>query len=259
MPPLGRKYYNTLARKHVRAGSRWAHEMGTDYWLHMTSGLDQAAAASTATGDELAENGWISTSLVNTVGAGGDFGAIGDDTRTENHFLTNASGDLLESPRMFGTYGHMRAASDLIGAKRMPNFLIARFWGAMTVHSADEPRSGWGFFEDAGSVATEAVQAGFISTDGTSFQIGADAATPVDMQADDALWHEFVIVLDVDNVKAYGYIDPTWRPDEVPPLGQALGSIALAADEVPYGFGFHALTTNRPALGLTHVYYDWRI
>src|SRR3990167_5490802 len=251
-----KKFYLPLARQHCRAGSRWAHEIGTDYWLQMTSGLDQAGAASTATGDELAENGWIATSLVNTVGAGGDFGSLGDTTRTPNHFLTDASADLLESPRMFGDYAHMRAAADLAGMSDLPRFLIARFWGAMTVHSADEQRSGWGFFEDAGAVGTEAVQQGFISSDGTNFQIGANAGTPDDLVADDAVWHDFVIVLAVTEQKAYGYVDPTWRFGS-PPLGAALGSVDITADEAPYFLGFHALTTNRPALGLTHVYYEW--
>lgn len=256
MPPLGRKYYQTLSRQHVRAGSRWAHEIGTDYWLQMTSGLDQAGAASTATGDELAENGWIATSLVNTVGSADTFGTY-ITTAAPNHFLTNASGDLLESPRMFGTYSHMRAAADIVGSRALPEYLIARFWGAMTVHSADEPRSGWGFTEDAGGVETEATQAAWISTDGTSFQIGANAGTPVDLQADDALWHEFAIVLSRTAQIAYAFIDPTWRAYDQPPLSLALGSIALTATEAPYCFGFHALTTNRPALGLTHLYYDF--
>ena len=251
-----KKFYLPITRQHVRAGSRWAHEMGTDYWLHITSGLDQAGAAATTTGDELAENGWIATSLVNTAGAGGDFGALGDTTRTPNHFLTDANVDLLESPRFLGTYEHMRGAADIAGMRDMPRFLIARFWGAMTVHTASEATSGWGFFEDAGAVGTEAVHAGFISTDGTNFMIGANAGTRVALQADDAVWHEFVIVLAVTGLTAYGYVDPTWRFGS-PPLGAALGSIAIAADEVPYGFGMHASTTNRPGLGLTHIYYEW--
>lgn len=252
---MGKKFYLPLARHHVRAGSRWAHEIGTDYWLQPTSGLDQAAAANTATGDELAENGWIATSLVNTVGSGADLGSS-SDKGTPNHFLTNASGDLLESPRMFGDYAHMRAAADIAGMADLPRFLIARFWGAMTVSSADEPRSGWGFFEDAGAVGTEAVQAAFISSDGSNFQIGCNAGTPANLQTDDDNWHEFVIVMAVTEQRAYGYIDPTWRFGS-PPLGAALNSVALIADEAPYGFGFHALTTNRPGLGLTHILYDW--
>lgn len=251
-----KNFYLPLARVHVNEGVAWATQIGTDYWLQPTSNLDQAAAASTSLEGILAGAGWIATSLVNTVGAGGDFGALGDTTRTPNHLLTDASGDLLASPRMFGEYGHMRAAADIAGMSNMPRYLIARFWGAMTVHSADEPTSGWGFFEDAGGVETEAVNAGFISSDGTNFQLGANAGTPVNLAADDALWHEFAIVLSVAELKAYAYIDPTWRFG-TPPLGAALGSIAIAADEVPYGFGFHALTTNRPGLGLTHVYYEW--
>jgi hypothetical protein len=151
----------------------------------------------------------------------------------------------------------MRGAADIAGMASLPRFLIARFWGNMTVSSADEPRSGWGFIEDGGSVATEADQAAFISSDSTNFQIGANAGTPTNLQIDTTdTWHEFAIVLAVTEQRAYGYVDPTWRFGS-PPLGSALGSVALTADEAPYSFGFHALTTNRPALGLTHVYYEW--
>lgn len=34
-------------------------------------------------------------------------------------------------------------------------------------------------------------------------------------------------------------------------------TLSITGDEFPAKFGFHALTTNRPALGLTHVFYDW--
>ena len=251
-----KNFYLPLARKHVRAGARWAQEIGTDYWLPLPgAAFDLAAAASTATGDELAENGWVATSLVATAGSGADFGSS-SDKGVPPHLLTDASGDLLKSPPIFGDYVHMRAAADLAGKADLPRFLIARWWGAMTVNSADEPRSGWGFVEDGGSPATEADQAAWISTDGTNFQVGANAGTPVDLQADDASWHEFVLVLAVTEQKAYAFIDPTWRFG-IPPLGAALGSVALTTDEAPYSFGFHALTTNRPALGLTHILYDW--
>jgi hypothetical protein len=248
--------YLPLGRKHVMAGGRWAHELGTDYWLQFPgAALDILAAASTATGDELAENGWVSTSLVATAGSGADFGSS-SDKGTPPHALTNASADLLKSPPIFGDYVHMRAAADIAGMADLPRYLIARFWGAMTVGSADEPRSGWGFVEDGGSPATEADQAAWISCDSANFQIGCNAGTPDDMVASDAAWHEFAIVLSVATGKAYGYVDPTWRFG-TPPLAAALGEVTLIADEAPYSFGFHALTTNRPALGLVHVYYDW--
>ena len=52
--PNNKFAYLPSTRKHVNAGWKWAHEVGTDYWLHPTSGLDQAAGASTALGPLLA-------------------------------------------------------------------------------------------------------------------------------------------------------------------------------------------------------------
>ena len=77
---MARNIYLPLARQHVRAGSRWMHEAGTDYWLMPAGGAvtDPFGAASTATGDELAENGWVATSLVNTAGSGADFMSAAD-------------------------------------------------------------------------------------------------------------------------------------------------------------------------------------
>jgi hypothetical protein len=241
-----------LARKHVTKAAEWGHTLGTDYWIQFNTGLDILAAASTATGDEVAENGWTATSLVNTAGSGADFGST-TDKGTPSHALTNASADLLTSPAIFGDYVHMRAASDLVGRKQLPNRLIAEFWGAMTVHSADEPRSGWGFIEDGGSPATEADQLAFISSDGTNFQIGANAGTPVNLTADDASWHLFRIELDRNSGKVSAAIDGTYYLTK-----NSSTTLSITGDEFPAKFGFHALTTNRPALGLTHVYYDWQ-
>ena len=249
-----KKIFLPLNRQHCRAGGRWAHELATDYWLMMQGGLDIFAAASTATGDELAENGWTSTSLVNTAGSGADF-MSSSDKGTPSHALTNASADLLKSPSLFADYVHARSAATLAGQSNMPRYLIARWWGAMTVASADEPRSGWGFIEDGGAASVEADQLAWISSDGTNFQIGGNAGTPVNIATVDTSWHEFAIVIAVSTAKAYAFIDPTWIG--TPPIGAALGSIDIQQDEAPYAFGFHALTTNRPALGLTHIYYEW--
>ncbi len=251
-----KNFYLPVTRRHVNAGSRWAHEIGTDYWLQPSSGFDQAAAASTATGDELAENGWVATSLVNTAGGGADF-MSSSDKGTPTHFLTDASADLLKSPVIFGDYSHARAAADIAGKSDLPRFLIARFMGSMTVHSADEPRSGWGFVEDGGTPATEADQMAWISSDGTNFQIGTNAGTPDNFATDDAAWHEFAIVLALAELRGYAWMDPTWKTYDNPPIGSSDGSVALTADEFPVSFGFHALTTNRPALGILHVYYQW--
>jgi|SRR3990170_4987126 len=246
---LSRSAYLPINRRHVRSGHLWGIEVGTDFWLTLNPGYD-AAQAGSATDPRaiyaLAEVGWTATSLVNTAGSGGDFGSSADKG-TPNHFLTDLSGDLLESPALFGIWDHMEAARQIAGMAALPRYLVAEFMGAMTVHTADEPRSGWGFVEDGGSVATEADQIAFISTDGTNFQISANAGTPVNGAADDANWHLFKIALDRIDLVSRWYIDGTLQA----------GTPAITADEAPYSFGFHALTTNRPALGLTHVYYDW--
>lgn len=231
-------------RIHVVKGAEWGHSFGTDYWLHINPGLDIAGAASTATGDELAENGWTATSLVNTAGSGADFLSTAD-RGTPNHLLTNATADLLKSPAIFGDYDHLYFAKQALGYE--PTKLIAEFLGAMTVHTADEPRSGWGFIEDGGSPATEADQLAFISTDGTNFQIGGNAGTPINGQTDDANWHVFRIELN----RATGLV--TWAIDSVSQVMST--TLAITGDEFPACFGFHALTTNRPALGTTHIWY----
>mgnify|MGYP001614712087 CR=1 FL=1 len=253
--------YLPLARQHVRAGSRWAHEIGTDFWLRPSGGLDQAGAASTATGDELAENGWVATSLVNTAGVGADFrggvftkgaGKTRDgsfvDAGTPSHFLTNLDADLLSSPALFGNADDMEAAAELAGQANLPNILGVSFWGAMTVHTAAELDSGWGFIEDDGSPATAADAIAFIYTDGTNFALQANGSLLGAVQkADDALWHKFRIELDFRG-------EIVWWIDGAL---QQRNAVAITLDEFPAKFGFAAGTTNRPGLGLTHVYYDW--
>lgn len=248
---LNRDDFLKMTRVHVNKGADWGSNVGTDYWLQFNTGQDILAAASTATTEELAEAGWTSTSLVNTAGSGADFGSS-SDKGTPSHALTNASGDLLNSPAIFGDYAHMHAAMVMAGRSTLPHLLVADFWGAMTVHTADEPRSGWGFIEDGGSPATEADQLAFISSDGTNFQIGANAGTPIDLVADDGNWHRFTIVLDRRSGLVSAAIDGTFYLTP-----SSTTTLSITGDEFPAKFGFHALTTNRPALGLTHVYYDW--
>jgi hypothetical protein len=260
-PPNSKFAYLPTTRVHVNAGWKWAHEVGTDYWLHPTSGLDQAAAASTALGPLLAENGWVATSLVNTNASIADFrgGAFTPgtgknrdgsfaDTGIPSHFLTNANADLLSSPIMFGNADGMQAASEIAGMRNLPNILGVSFWGAMTVHSANELDSGWGFVEDGGSPATAGDALAFIYTDGSNFSIQSNGAIVGSAgAADDALWHYFRMEFDFN-----GFL--TWWIDGAL---QERNSVTITADEWPAKFGFAAGTTNRPGLGLTHCYYDW--
>ena len=243
---MPRSAFLDLTRKHVLMGSRWVQSAGSDFWL--MPGADVSAAEDTGSQEQLPEWGWIGTSLVDTVGSGADFMSSADKG-APNHFLTNATGDLLESPTLFGGYIHAEMAMKIVGMRKMPTDLIVEFWGSMSVHSADEPRSGWGFIEDGGSVATEADQIAFISSDGSNFQLaangGAGALTDAGA-ADDAGWHLFKIRLNVADGLAYWYIDDVLQ-----------GSVAITADEFPCSFGFHALATNRPLLGPTHISYGW--
>jgi hypothetical protein len=242
---LRQSSYLPLIRTHV-SGPYWARDFGTDFWLIPSPAASEAA--STATVDNLVEGGWTATSLVDTAGSAGDFGASAD-LGVPNHFLTNASGDLLASPAIFGNYEHMWKAMRLAGLNALPKKLVCEFWGAMSVHSANEPTTGWGFFEDGATISTEADQLAFISTDATNFQLAANGgggALEDVGAADDALWHLFTLELDVSSALTYWYID-----------GTVQGSVAVTVDEAPFKFGFHALTTNRPLLGTVHIYYSW--
>lgn len=242
---MPRSAFLPLARKHVRNPARWAFEAGSDFWL--IPGPDMNTAEDTGSQEQLPEWGWTSTSLVDTAGGGADFMASAD--RAPNHILTNASGDLLESPPIFGDYDHAWQAMEATSQRKLPTDLIVDFMGNMSVHSADEPRSGWGFIEDGGGVATEADQMAFISSDSANFQLaangGAGALTDAGA-ADDANWHKFRIRMNLADDLSYWYIDDALQ-----------GSVAITADQFPVSFGFHALTTNRPLLGIVHIFYDW--
>lgn len=252
---MGQKIYLPLARKHITKAQDWAHSIGTDYWFTPSAGIDVFAAA-TATGIELAEHGWTTTSLVNTAGSGADFGSS-SDVGTPVSVLTDATADLLESPAIFGTYPHMRAAADIAGMADLPRFLIARFWGAgVVVSNAAEGHSGWGFVEDGGAVSTAADHAAFIGSDGTNFVFNANGGTAQSMgTAADTTWREWAIVMAVTEQKAYAYLAPSWRFGS-PPLGTAAASLTLTTDEAPYSFGMHALT-NDFTMGVLHIYYEW--
>lgn len=261
MNPNNKFAYLPSTRQHVNEGYKWASAVGTDYWLHPTEGLDQAAAASTTLEALLAGAGWTATSLVNTAGSGADFrggvftpgtGKNRDgsyvDTGIPSHFLTNADADLLQSPAMFGNADDMEAAAEIAGMRNLPNILGVSFWGAMTVNSAGELDSAWGFIEAGGSPATAADYVAGIYTDGTNFALQTNGTLVGAVgAADDALWHKYRLEIDFNGFT-------TWWIDGAL---QQRNTVAITTDVFPCSFGFAAGTTNRPGLGLTHVYYDW--
>lgn len=279
--PNQKNVYLPMTRKHVLKGAEWGHSAATDYWLNFNSNFDILAAASTATGDELAENGWTSTSLVNTAGSAADFqgggftkattgsgpksgkfGGVFGDPGVPNHALTNASGDLLLSPAIFGDAMWMEQAATLAGMSTLPRYLIADFWGSMSVLTAAEVRSSWGFFVAAATDATvEASQLAAIQSGGTgnNFLLAGAASTMTQGSTVASVgtgWHKWKIVLAFNGTtptanlaaNAFWYIDGVL---------QSTTAGVCAQDVFPCRFGFGAFTTNRPLLGPVHVYADW--
>ena len=270
--PNIKNLYLPITRKHVTSGARWAHEVGTDYWFEPTSVLDGFGAASTATGDELAENGWIATSMANTAGTGGDFMGGGhtpsvgggpkgfqtpvpSDLAAPNHGLTNADADLFGSPFIFGDYAHAYAAMRLAGKSVMPRYLIMETLAAFTVTSTGSVQSAVGFYKAAATYSTEAHQYAVIYTDNTTFFLAGAAAKmatgPTIATAVAATWHMWKIVIEYNGTgspKIYAYMDNTI-------FSTTAGS--GAQDLFPLGFGAHSKTNDRIGVGLTHIYYDW--
>lgn len=270
-PNVLKNAYLPQVRQHVTAAFDWGQRAGTDYWLLLNSGFDILAAAATTVGEQIAENGWTATSLVNTAGSGSDFGGGGitptlnttgggprglvtlvpTDMGTPNHILTNASGDLLASPAIFGDYAHMLQASLLAGKKSLPRYLVMDFLAAFTVASANEVTSAIGFFEDGATISTEADQYAVIFSDGTNFKLAGNASTMVTGPLISTGWHEWRIVIAYNGTtgpNVYAYQDGV--------IFSTTAGVGIQ-DEFPLKIGMHSLTTNRSGLGLTHVFYDW--
>lgn len=268
----GQKGFLPITRRHVTKGAEWGHTAGTDYWLAFNSGFDILAAASTATGDELAENGWIATSLVNTAGGGSDmFGGvitptvgalrggrsspIPSDMGTPQHALTDATGDLLGSPSIFGDYAGAYAAMKLAGKATMPRYLVAEFLANFTVSSASEAQTAIGFFSAAATISVQATQYATIQSNGTNFLLAGAAATMATGPAVAAGWHLWRIVLQFP-----GGTTANVGPSCFAYLDNAIFSTTAGVgvqDQFPLRFGFHALTTNRIGCGLVHISYEW--
>lgn len=225
-------------RVHVLDARDWNRFPGTDYWASFGPGSTTAGG----TGDTLADQGWTTTSLVETAGTGADFLASAD-VGTPTHVLTNAASDLLQSPAVFGDYIHAEQARRFLGYS--PTMLIVEFYAAMTVHSADEVTvTGWGLVEAGGAAGTAADNMAWIGTDATNFWLRSAADSDIGA-ADDAVWHLFRIEVSQGTTDAI-----EWFID-----GTSQGTINLQTDLWPCSFGMFASTTNRPALAWVHIWY----
>ena len=257
MPGRGgptKNFYLPLARKHVMA-DRWQDEVGTDFWMMPALLMGTTVAGS----NRVIDNGWTLEAEHGVAGAGSAFrggvitAGVPATPGLPAHVALLATGDILASPPVFGGYDHMLAAAWCVGKDELPTKLILETRAAFTTSSANEPTSGFGFFEDATTTttATEALQLAFISSDSANFQLATNASsTLVDVGAAvSAAWKTWKIVIDYTTaavIRASWYINGTLQ-----------GSIVPTTNEAPYAFGAHTLTTNVVKIGPTHIYYDW--
>lgn len=255
MDPSMKNYLLPLARKHVQAFD-WAVQPGTDFWF-----MPALLLATTTAGLHTISSGggWTLEAEHGVAGSASDFrgGAITAGIPVTPgipaHVALIATGDLIVSPPIFGGYDHMWAASRIVGKKDLPTKLILECRAAFTTASADEPTSGFGFFEDATTTttATEALQLAVISSNSANFELNTNASTTLTSvgAAITTTWKEWRIEIRYDAsgvAQAYWYINGVLQGNLPPTIGEA-----------PYAFGAHTLTTNVLKIGPVHIYYDW--
>ena len=240
---MNERDWELLRRKHVLSPLDWGDMAGTDYWYVPGS------STTGATTFLLSSRGWTTTSMVLTAGVGADFMSAADKG-TPRTALTNASGDLIQSPALFGDYNHARMAQIIMGEKILPRYLICDMFAAMTVASADEDQTAFGLFEDDATISTAADQMAAISSDGVNFKLRSGADSDVSSIAVDNAYHWFRIQIDRSISAVTDGV--AWYIDSV-----LMGTIDREADEFPAYFGKHTLTTNRISLAWGHIYYAW--
>ena len=232
----------SLRRKHVLSPLDWGDMAGTDYWFVPGSSMTGATTFL------LSSRGWTTTSMALTGGSGADFMSAADKG-TPRTALTNATGDLLQSPALFGDYNHARIAQIIMGENILPRFLICDMFAAFTVASADEDQTAMGLFEDDGTISTALDQLAAIHSDGTNFTLKGSADEDVGAAIDNA-YHWWRIQIDRSISAVTDGV--SWYID-----GVLQGTIDREADEFPAYWGLHSLTTNRISLASAHIYYAW--
>ena len=263
MPGRGgatKNFYLPLARKHVMA-DRWRDEIGTDFWMlpSLLTGTVGDTTAGIAGGNRLFDSGWSMEAEHMVAGDGSEFrggvltNGVPATPGLPAHVSLISTGDEWVSPPVFGDYAHMWAASQIVGKDALPKQLVLECRAAFTVNSANEPTTGFGFFEDSTTTtaATEALQFAFISSDSANFQLATNASSTLVSVGKlvEVTWRTWKIIIDFDSsatIRARWFIDGTLQ-----------GAIVPTVTEAPYAFGMHALTTNEIKMGALHIYYDW--
>ena len=227
-------------RLHVNHPQGWGYMIGTDYWMYISAN----GMLTSGNAHELSDYGWTTTSLVGpSSGSGADFLSSSDSV--SGTLSTNAGSDLLQSPSVFGNYGHGRGASIILGY--MPTRLNLEFNAAFPVVANNETATCIGFVEDTGSIVTANDALATIFSDATNFKLRSGAATSAAGPAVDTNGHLWRIQLNKTDALAYWWVDDVAQP-----------SLTLETDEFPcaFGFGQVAAGSNTIAMGDVHIWYD---
>ena len=228
-------------RLYVTDPRQWAFAAGTDY-LWVPSTASALITAGTA-GQVLSEFGWLTTSLAWATPSAADF-LSSSDTGTKNGIGGDASGDILRSPIIFGSYAHGQTAKTILCYS--PTQLVLDVDATFTDASADEGQTGFGLLEDAGTASVAADQLLSFGSDGTNFRVRhggltgwTNALTGIVV---DTAFHNWRAVFTTTTVECF--ID-----------GTSVGTLTHTTDEWPASFFMHNLTTNRTFLHKIHLYY----
>jgi hypothetical protein len=233
-PPKGHGIVRVAHNLRTVAGPRsWADIPATDYWW-MAGSADSGTASGATNISGLDSYGWTTTSLGSYTNlVTGDFMSSSDDTPP--HQLANASGDLLGSPKVFGSYSHQLAVGQTLG--QLPTRLMCEFYGAFTVDSANESATNMGFHNGSALVAS-------IYSDATNFQLSNGATTDAGAATDNA-FHQFKIQVNSADSLITWWID-----------GTSQGTLAVTQDVWPVSFIAVASTTNRWGLSWVRCWYE---
>ena len=228
-------------RVYVTDPRAWAFTAGTDY-LWAPSTASALITAGTA-GQVLSEFGWLTTSLAWATPSAADF-LSSSDTGTSNGIGGDASGDILRSPIIFGSYAHGQAAKAILGYS--PTQFIVDVDATFTVASADEGQTGFGMLEDGGTASVANDQLLSFGSDATNFRVRHGGLTG---------WTGALTGIAVDN--AFHNWRAVFGPTTVECFidGTSLGTLTHTTDEWPGSFFMHNLTTNRTFLHKIHLYY----
>lgn len=243
--PISRKDFETLRRVHVTQAHEWSTSVGTDYWINIDSNTTPWAAGQ---GTLSSERGWTVTSLdAATAGAGADF-MTATDKGTPGTFTLATANDLVRSPSIFGDWTHAHAATEILGHRVMPRYLVGDFIATWVTTSATEATTAFGFCEDDGSIIVSADHLGAVVCGATYFALDVNATATQTTVAKDAATHLWRIVMDRAADTVTLYIDNV--------LG-CVSTVGITADEFPAAIGVGSGTTNRPSLNQAHIWYAW--